>query len=121
MCLLLSFLLRERLANGLQCGRQVRDGLASDAVHVLLVLSGRDLTLNIHTYTRIYTRTHASSARTCNAEKAKVRVLSFQRGTWVRSNPLYRRYQSIYHIVSLQFSCCDLSVREKDWRGKPGL
>ncbi len=30
-------------------------------------------------------------------------------------------YLSLYPIVSLQFSCCDLSVREKDWRGKPGL
>ena len=30
-------------------------------------------------------------------------------------------YLRFYHIVSLQFSCCDLSVREKDWHGKPGL
>ncbi len=31
------------------------------------------------------------------------------------------RYLSFFPIVSLQFSCCDLSVREKDWHGKPGL
>ncbi len=30
-------------------------------------------------------------------------------------------YLRFHPIVSLQFSCCDLSVREKDWRGKPGL
>ena len=27
-------------------------------------------------------------------------------------------YLSIYHIMPLQFSCCDLSVREKDWRSR---
>ncbi len=26
---------------------------------------------------------------------------------------------SLYPTVSLQFSCCDLSVRAKDWFGKP--
>jgi hypothetical protein len=29
-------------------------------------------------------------------------------------------YQSFRPIVSLQFSCCDLSVREKDWRSRKG-
>jgi hypothetical protein len=28
------------------------------------------------------------------------------------------KYLSFYHIVSLQISCCDLSVREKDWRSR---
>ncbi len=30
-------------------------------------------------------------------------------------------YLSFYPIVSIQLSCCDLNVREKAWRGKPGL
>jgi hypothetical protein len=30
-------------------------------------------------------------------------------------------YLSFHPIVSRQFSCCDFSVREKDWHGKPCL
>ncbi len=33
----------------------------------------------------------------------------------------YRGYQSFGPIEKIFYGCWDLSVREKDWRGKPGL
>ncbi len=34
---------------------------------------------------------------------------------------LYRIVPKFWTHVKIYYVCCDLSVREKDWRGKPGL